>query len=85
MRGVQKKVIAITTGLADINVTAKFDLDVGGPYCISKAAQNVAVTKFSAEYAKDGVLFMSISPGVIDTGALANGGSFLSVSYECVD
>lgn len=43
---------------------------VSGPYSLAKAATNVVVAKFHAEYAKDGVLFMSISPGFVDTGHL---------------
>lgn len=41
-----------------------------GPYTVDKAAMNVIVAKYAAEYGKDGVLFMSISPGVVDTGHL---------------
>jgi NAD(P)-dependent dehydrogenase (short-subunit alcohol dehydrogenase family) len=68
LKGRVKKVITISSGLADIEVTSKFDLDHAAPYAISKAAMNAAVAKFSAQYAKNGVLFMSICPGAVNTG-----------------
>ena len=67
-----KKVIALSSGLADPKMVLDFNIDVAASYAISKAALNFAITKFSAEYAKDGVLFMSISPGLVDTGHFNN-------------
>lgn len=66
--GRAKKVIAISTGMADINLISKYDIDVAGPYSISKAALNTAVAKYSALCKKDGILFMSVSPGLVETG-----------------
>lgn len=63
-----KKVVFISSGNADLDLISKYEIEVTGPYSLEKAATNVAVAKFHAEYAKDGVLFMSISPGVVDTG-----------------
>ncbi len=68
LKGQKKKVIAITSGMADIELVAKYGIEVGGPYSVSKAGTNAVVAKYSAEYAKDGVLFMSICPGMVDTG-----------------
>lgn len=73
LKGTTKKVITLGTGLADDILTAKWELDLDSSYSISKAAVNTTVAKFSAQYSKDGVLFMTISPGVIDTGGLAGG------------
>ncbi|KAL2822393.1 NAD(P)-binding protein [Aspergillus granulosus] len=67
-KGQAKKVITITTGMADIEFIANFDIAIGAPYSISKAAANAAVAKFSAQYRKDGILFLSLSPGLVDTG-----------------
>ncbi|KAL2264078.1 hypothetical protein VTK26DRAFT_2572 [Humicola hyalothermophila] len=66
--GQAKKVITITSGMADIEFIAKFDVAISAPYSISKAAMNAAVAKFSAEYRKDGILFLGISPGLVATG-----------------
>ncbi|KAH7140877.1 hypothetical protein EDB81DRAFT_843906 [Dactylonectria macrodidyma] len=67
LKGQVKKIISISTGMTDINLITRFGIASGSPYSISKAAMNVAVAKFSAEYSKDGVLFLSISPGLVDT------------------
>lgn len=66
-KGNAKKVIAISSGHADIDLVTEYDLDVSPPYAISKIGLNLAVAKFSAEYKSEGILFMSISPGVVDT------------------
>jgi len=63
-----KKVISITTGLADLDLTNNVDVDIGALYAASKAALNVIVAKFSVQYKKDGVLFLAISPGVVEVG-----------------
>ncbi|KFX96191.1 hypothetical protein V490_03476 [Pseudogymnoascus sp. VKM F-3557] len=68
LKGHAKKVIAISSGLADIEAASKYNLDHAAPYCIGKSGLNAAVAKFSARYAKDGILFMSICPGAVDTG-----------------
>jgi NAD(P)-dependent dehydrogenase (short-subunit alcohol dehydrogenase family) len=71
--GSAKKVIAISTGMADLDLIAKYDVHMGGPYSISKAALNAAVAKYSAQSRKEGILFMAISPGLVETGHNANG------------
>ncbi|KAI0468862.1 NAD(P)-binding protein [Xylaria cf. heliscus] len=70
LKGKAKKVIAISSGVADIELLRKYDLEIAPVYAISKAALNAAVAKFSAQYARDGVLIMSICPGVVDTQSL---------------
>ena len=72
LKGSAKKVVALSTGMSDTDFVAKYDVVVAAPYSISKAAMNLAVAKYSAEYAKDGVLFLSISPGYVDTGNSSN-------------
>lgn len=67
LKGEKKKVVFISSGLADLDLISNYEIEVSGPYSLAKAATNVVVAKFHAEYAKDGVLFMSISPGVVDT------------------
>ncbi len=68
LKGRVKKVIAISTGFADNDLTTKYDVAIAGPYSVSKAALNTVVAKFAAQYREDGVLFMAICPGVVDTG-----------------
>ncbi|OIW26876.1 NAD(P)-binding protein [Coniochaeta ligniaria NRRL 30616] len=72
LKGNAKKVIAISTGLADPDFTSKYDLTTGSLYSASKAALNMIVAKFSAQYKADGVLFLAISPGLVDVGHYDN-------------
>ncbi|KAM4056358.1 short chain dehydrogenase [Hirsutella rhossiliensis] len=67
-KGGAKKVITISSGMADLDLINNYDLELAGPYTISKAAMNAAVAKYSAVGRKEGILFMSISPGVVETG-----------------
>ena len=72
LKGQAKKVIAISSGHSDLDLIPKYNIDLAASYTISKAGLNTAVAKFSAQYAKDGVLFMSICPGVVDTGGYSD-------------
>ncbi|KAI0413438.1 NAD(P)-binding protein [Xylaria grammica] len=68
LKGNAKKVVALSSGHADLDSINAFDNEVAALYSISKAAINVAVAKFSAQYKKQGVLFISISPGMVEVG-----------------
>jgi NAD(P)-dependent dehydrogenase (short-subunit alcohol dehydrogenase family) len=68
LKGQQKKVLFITSGHGSVELVNEVGIDIAGPYAIGKAAGNIAIAKLNAEYAKDGVLLMSISPGVVSTG-----------------
>ncbi|KAH8817250.1 hypothetical protein F5884DRAFT_722248 [Xylogone sp. PMI_703] len=70
LKGRAKKVIAISTGMSDPEMTLKADIYQATSYALSKAALNMAVAKFSAVYRSKGVLFMAICPGAVDTGSL---------------
>lgn len=73
MKGKVKKVITISTGHADLELVNNLEIENSALYAASKAAMNIIVAKFSAQYKKDGVLFVSISPGVVEVGHFANG------------
>ncbi|KAI0200563.1 NAD(P)-binding protein [Astrocystis sublimbata] len=68
LEGRAKKVIAISSGMADMELSREYKLVLGTPYTLSKVAMNAATVKFHAEYADQGVLFLNICPGVVDTG-----------------
>jgi NAD(P)-dependent dehydrogenase (short-subunit alcohol dehydrogenase family) len=72
MKGKLKKCIAISSGHGDLDIINRFDVEVNALYAASKAAMNIIVAKFNAQYKKDGVLFVSISPGFVDVGHFAN-------------
>ncbi|KAH7310538.1 hypothetical protein B0I35DRAFT_463179 [Stachybotrys elegans] len=66
-KGQVKKVIQISSGMADIDMISRFQVTNGPIYSMTKAAANAVVAKFDAEYRKEGILFMSISPGFVQT------------------
>ncbi|KAH4082577.1 hypothetical protein JI435_079230 [Parastagonospora nodorum SN15] len=72
LKGRVKKVVTITSGMADHDLAIKYGIYEGGPYSISKAAMNMVTSKYQAEFEKDGVLFMGICPGMVDTGIYAD-------------
>lgn len=53
-------------------MNAKYNLSMAGPYATSKAALNMIVAKYSAQYAADDVLFIAVAPGMVDTGGFAS-------------
>ncbi|RYP12602.1 hypothetical protein DL765_007233 [Monosporascus sp. GIB2] len=68
LKGKAKKVVAITSGLGDIDWTNEYELEAQSLYAISKAALNMVTAKFNAQYKKGGVLFLSVCPGFVDVG-----------------
>ncbi|MCJ1473925.1 hypothetical protein MMC13_002581 [Lambiella insularis] len=72
MKGKVKKVITISSGHADLDFINDLEIETSALYSASKAAMNVIVAKFNAQYKKDGVLFVSISPGLVEVGHFAN-------------
>jgi NAD(P)-dependent dehydrogenase (short-subunit alcohol dehydrogenase family) len=72
LKGNVKKVIAISSGHADLDFINQTDIESSTLYASNKAALNVIVAKYSAQYKKDGVLFMTMSPGVVDVGHFDN-------------
>ncbi|KAJ9143522.1 NAD(P)-binding protein [Pleurostoma richardsiae] len=67
-KGQLKKIVAISSGMADIDFILESGVRFQSPYAISKAALNLAIAKFHVEHAKEGILFMALSPGFVDTG-----------------
>ncbi|KAK2806219.1 hypothetical protein FQN50_005944 [Emmonsiellopsis sp. PD_5] len=72
MKGKVKKVIAITSGHASLDLINDFKIETNALYAASKAAMNVIVAKFNAQWGEDGVLFMSICPGAVEVGHYVN-------------
>ncbi|KAK4173413.1 putative short chain dehydrogenase [Triangularia setosa] len=68
LAGQTKKVITISSGLADNSFTNKWGATPGALYAASKAAMNTVIAKFNAQYKKDGVLFLALCPGPVEVG-----------------
>ncbi|OSD00312.1 short-chain dehydrogenases/reductase [Trametes coccinea BRFM310] len=66
-KGSAKKVISISTGVADNDLLLQTGFLIQAPYCISKAALNTAVAKYAAELRDEGFTFLALSPGLVNT------------------
>ena len=73
LKGKVKKVVTITSGMGDMDFVKDYDISEGSLYAASKATMNMIAAKFSARYKKDGVLFLSICPGMVDVGHFDHG------------
>ncbi|KAF9729923.1 hypothetical protein PMIN06_012135 [Paraphaeosphaeria minitans] len=62
-----KRVSAISSAAASTDYIVGAEDPISIHYALSKAALNTLVAKFAARYKQDGVLFVSISPGWVDT------------------
>ena len=65
--GEQKKVVFITSGLADVHVTRTCGVPMQIGYAVSKAGANVVMAKYAVELAGEGILTLSLSPGWVST------------------
>ncbi|KAL5456408.1 hypothetical protein PMIN06_003914 [Paraphaeosphaeria minitans] len=68
LKGSIKKVLSISSCMGDPDFNREWAHDQAILYSSSKAALNMVNIKFGAQYKKDGVLFISMCPGVVDTG-----------------
>ncbi|KAI3328448.1 hypothetical protein F4824DRAFT_506547 [Ustulina deusta] len=68
LKGSVKNVVRITSGIADIDWINNYEIEELAVNAMSKAALNVVTAKFSAQYKREGVLFLSVCAGLVDTG-----------------
>lgn len=66
-KGSVKKIVAITSGHADIDLILDGGIAVCVVYSAMKAALNVVVAKYAAELRPEGIKFLALSPGVVAT------------------
>ncbi|KAJ9132552.1 NAD(P)-binding protein [Pleurostoma richardsiae] len=65
--GTLKKVVAISSGMADIDLINEIKLANAAPYAVSKAALSTLFAKLNAAYEDQGILFISLCPGLVAT------------------
>jgi NAD(P)-dependent dehydrogenase (short-subunit alcohol dehydrogenase family) len=70
--GQTKKVVTISSGNSVESLALEYGLTEATPYSVSKAAMNMVVVKFQAEFKKEGIIFMGICPGVVNVGQFDN-------------
>jgi NAD(P)-dependent dehydrogenase (short-subunit alcohol dehydrogenase family) len=66
-QGSVKKVISLSSGVGDLDFTLQTESGATPSYCISKAALNMVVAKYAAQFKEEGFVFLAISPGLVDT------------------
>ena len=57
--GSTKRVIVLSSGVGDTDFTLSSGDSFQAPYSISKAAVNMVVAKYAAEYRSDGFIFLA--------------------------
>ena len=84
VNGKGKKIVALSTGAGDSEFVLKNDIAGQAGYATSKAALNLVVAKFQAQYKKDGIIVTAISPGIVNTAQadFSSGQSMLTSSIE---
>lgn len=61
------KIISLSSGIGDLDLTLESQLSFGPAYCISKAALNMVVAKYATRFADDNMVFVALSPGLVNT------------------
>lgn len=65
-KGEAKKVITISSSLADQDVVVRLGLSTSTPYSVAKAGVNMLMAKYHAAIGEaEGITFIAISPGII--------------------
>jgi len=65
--GSTKKVVTLSTGIADLGFILKSEMALAGAYSISKAATNMVVAKYAVQFKSEGFVFLALSPGLVNT------------------
>jgi len=68
-KGSVKKVVSLSSAMCDLDFINGTGMTTSVSYSISKGALNVAMAKFAQRYKEDGIIFLSICPGLTSTGA----------------
>lgn len=67
-RGAGRRIIVLTTALADVNLTLAVGMTYHIPHSASKAAMNVVLAKMAIELQKQEIVLVGISPGWVSRG-----------------
>ncbi|KAE8358886.1 hypothetical protein BDV27DRAFT_136984 [Aspergillus caelatus] len=66
-KGIQKKIVHISSAMADLDFINKTGVSDVVAYSVAKAGMNVQVAKYAAELAPKGIKVLALSPGWVDT------------------
>jgi NAD(P)-dependent dehydrogenase (short-subunit alcohol dehydrogenase family) len=66
-KGIQKKIVHISSAMADLDFINKTGVSDAVAYSVAKAGMNVQVAEYAAELAPRGIKVLALSPGWVDT------------------
>lgn len=72
-----KKVLSVSSSIGDLELTLLGDVVAEPSYSISKAAINMVVAKYAAQYREEGFTFLAICPGMVRTSMAPSQSDFL--------
>lgn len=70
-KGTVKKIVAISSGHADMDLILDGGVSVSLIYSAAKAAMNVVIAKYGMELKPEGIKFLTLSPGYVATSQAA--------------
>jgi NAD(P)-dependent dehydrogenase (short-subunit alcohol dehydrogenase family) len=65
--GREKKIVYISTGMADLDLITAAGISYAVPYAVAKAGMNVQVAKYAVELKPKDIKVLALSPGWVDT------------------
>ena len=65
--GTTKKCLTISSTAGSPKVANTSNFVVSGGYGISKAGLNLAIAKYAARFRDEGIIFLSVTPGMVKT------------------
>ena len=66
-KGSVKKVLTLSSGQGDLDFALNVGIANAGPYAVSKAAVNMVMVKYAVRFKEEGIIFLTISPGWVNT------------------
>ncbi|GJE96843.1 SDR family oxidoreductase [Phanerochaete sordida] len=79
------KVITLSSGIGDVDLTRALRFAGQAAYCASKAAVNMLVAKYAARFAEEPLVFLALSPGLVDTSTRAPTPEELEFAVEFIE
>jgi hypothetical protein len=83
-KGSTKKIVTISTGAGDRDFVFKTNLSSMIAYSASKAATNMIITKYVVQFKDKGLIFVALSPGIVDTLATGQGECYHFTDELCI-